>query len=157
RSTGAATFRGNVRLWQEGNSIEAPVVVLDRTKQTLMAQTSSAKTPVQVVLVSAMAAIPGQQAKQSDPSVIRVTGGELRYSGSERKAVMRSGAAGVVVASTADANTRSNEVELVLLPAGNHARNVGAGGQVDRMTSQGHVEVASAGRRGVGEKLVYTN
>jgi len=44
-----------------------------------------------------------------------------------------------------------------LLPAGNHARNSRAGGQVDRMTSQGHVEVASAGRRGVGEKLVYTN
>src|SRR6185312_821993 len=37
RSNGAAAFKGNVRLWQEGNSISAPVVVLDRAKQMLMA------------------------------------------------------------------------------------------------------------------------
>ena len=159
RSSGAATFKGSVRLWQEGNSIAAPVVVLDRTKQTLTAQTSNAKAPVQVVLVSAVAMIPGDQTKpkQSEPSVISVTGGDLKYSGVDRKAVMRAGAAGDVVATTSNARTTSNEVELVLLPAGDHARSTGTGGQVDRMTSRGHVEVSSAGRRGVGEQLVYTN
>jgi lipopolysaccharide export system protein LptA len=146
-------------MWQEGNSIAAPVVVLDRTKQTLMAQTASAKTPVQVVLVSAMAMIPGEPSKpkQSEPSVIRVSGGDLRYSGAERKAVMHAGAPGTVVATTTGAKTTSNEIELVLLPAGNHSHIGGAGGQLDRMTSRGHVEVSSAGRRGLGEKLVYTN
>jgi lipopolysaccharide export system protein LptA len=148
-----------VRLWQEGNSITAPVVVLDRTKQELTAQTTEKKAPVQVVLVSAMAAIPGQQAKskQNEPSVIRVRGGDLRYSGAERKAVMSAGAVGEVVASTANANTTSNEVELVMLPPGNHAGKAGAAGQVDRMTSRGNVEVSSAGRSGVGEQLVYSN
>jgi lipopolysaccharide export system protein LptA len=134
RSTGSATFKGSVRLWQEGNSITAPVVVLDRTKQALTAQTTEKKTPVQVVLVSAMAAIPGQQAKgkQNEPSVIRVRGGDLRYSGVERKAVMRAGAAGEVVASTGDANTTSNEVELVLLPPGmwRYLRQDGAGSAI---------------------------
>jgi lipopolysaccharide export system protein LptA len=159
RSTGAATFKGSVRFWQEGNSIAAPVVALDRTKQMLTAQTSNAKTPVQVVLVSAMAMLPGEQtkAKQSEPSVVRVSGGYLRYSGAERKAVMHAGVSGEVVATTADARTTSNEVELVLLPAGDRARNSGAGGQVDRITSRGHVEVFSAGRRGLGEQLVYSN
>jgi len=159
RSGGAATFKGGVRMWQEGNSIEAPMVVLDRSKQTLMAQTAGAKTPVRVVLVSAMAVLPGEQvkAKQGEPSVITVTGGDLKYSGAERKAVMHAGAVGSVTANTADAKTTSNEVELVLLPAGEHARSGGAGGQVDRMTSRGHVEVASAGRRGVGDQLVYSN
>jgi lipopolysaccharide export system protein LptA len=159
RSSGSAVFKGNVRLWQEGNSITAPVVVLDRTKQELTAQTTEKKAPVQVVLVSAMAAIPGQQAKskQNEPSVIRVRGGDLRYSGAERKAVMSAGAVGEVVASTANANTTSNEVELVMLPPGNHAGKAGAAGQVDRMTSRGNVEVSSAGRSGVGEQLVYSN
>ena len=39
RATGTATFKGNARLWQQGNSIAAPVIVLDRTKQTLTAET----------------------------------------------------------------------------------------------------------------------
>jgi len=158
RSSGAATFKGNVRLWQEGNSIAAPLVVLDRTKQTLSAQTTNAKMPVQVVLVSAMAVLPGEKAKpkQTEPSVIRVSGGDLRYSGEERKAVMHAGMAGSVIANTADAKTTSNEVELVLLRSEDRARNA-AGGQVNRMTSRGHVEVSSAGRRGIGEQLVYSN
>ncbi len=70
---------------------------------------------------------------------------------------MRGGAAGSVVASTADAITTSGELELVLLPPGNHAGKDGAAAQVDRMTSSGHVEVSSQGRRGTGEKLVYSS
>ena len=159
RSSGAATFKGNARLWQQGNSVVAPVIVLDRTKQTLTAESKDSKNPVQVVLVSATAAVPGKPGghKQSGPSVIRVRGGDLKYSSAERKAVMRAGAAGNVVSSTADATTVSNEVELILLPPGNHAGKDGAAAQVDRMTSTGHVEISSAGRRGIGEQLVYTN
>ena len=159
RSTGAAVFRGNARLWQQGNSVAAPEIALNRTKQTLIAQTGSAKPPVQVVLVSTTMAVPAPNEKknQSGPSVIRIRGGELKYSGAERKAVMRAGSAGRVVASTADAETVSNEAELILLPPGNHAGRNGTAAQVDRMTSTGHVEISSQGRRGVGEQLVYTN
>jgi lipopolysaccharide export system protein LptA len=88
--------------------------------------------------------------------VIRVRGGDLKYSDAERKAVMRAGALGTVVAETASATSVSNEVELVLLPAGNHAGKDGGQAQVDRMTARGHVVVTSAGRRGTGEQLVYT-
>jgi len=158
RSSQSATFKGNVRLWQQANSITAPLVMLDRKKQELTASTTSIKTPVQVVLVSAMAGLPGEpKSKQNEASVIRVRGGDLKYSGLDRKAVMHAGAAGEVLASTADADTTSHELELTLLPPGSHASGSGATGQVDRMTSRGHVEVASAGRRGIGERLVYTN
>jgi lipopolysaccharide export system protein LptA len=159
RATGAATFKGNTRLWQQGNSITAPVIVLDRTKQTLTAETKDGKNPVQVVLVSATAAVPGRPGgpKQSGPSVIRVRGGDLKYSSAERKAVMRAGAAGSVVSSTADATTISRELELILLPPGNHAGKDGAAAQVDRMTSTGGVEISTEGRRGTGEQLVYTS
>ena len=154
---GLATFKGKARLWQQGNSIAAPVIVLDRTRQTLTAQTTSAKQPVQVVLVSATATVPGtQNSKQGSPSVVRVSGGNLKYSSAERRAIMQSGMTGRVVASTADATTTSNEVELFLLPPGNHAGKDGGPAQVDRMTSTGHVEISSGGRSGTGEKLVYS-
>jgi lipopolysaccharide export system protein LptA len=159
RATGTATFRGNTRLWQQGNSIAAPVIVLDRTKQTLTAETKDPRNPVQVVMVSAVATVPGkaEARKQGGPSVIRVRGGDLKYSSAERKAVMRAGAAGHVVANTADATTVSKELELILLPPGNHAGKDGAAAQVDRMTSTGGVEISTEGRRGTGEQLVYTS
>jgi lipopolysaccharide export system protein LptA len=165
RDTGQATFQGKARLWQQANSITAPVIVLDRKRQTLTARSTDVAEPVQVVLVSVAAAVlPGKQAngkqtpgKQEAPSVVRVRGGDLKYSSAERKAVMHGGAAGSVVASTSDASTSSNEVELILLPPGNHAGKDGEAAQVDRMTSKGHVVVSSGGRRGTGEQLVYSN
>jgi lipopolysaccharide export system protein LptA len=158
RASGQVTFQGKARLWQQGNSIAAPVIVLDRTRQTLTARSTSAAEPVQVVMVSA-AALVGKDnaAKATEPSVIRVRGGDLKYSSAERKAVVRGGAAGSVVASTAEANTTSSELELVFLPPGNHAGRDGTSAQVDSMTSRGHVVVSSQGRRGTGEKLVYSS
>ncbi|MGZ5261813.1 MAG: hypothetical protein ACXWC0_29715, partial [Burkholderiales bacterium] len=157
RSSGAATFKGGARLWQQGNSVDAPVIVLNRTKQTLTATTTDGKKPVQVVLVSATATVPGRQGaqKKNEPAVIRVRGGDLKYSSAERKAAMRAGAVGSVTSSTVDATTTSNQLELILLPPGNHAGKDGAAAQVDRMTSTGHVEISSAGRHGSGEQLVY--
>ena len=156
--SGIAIFKGNARLWQQGNSVVAPLIVLDRTKQTLSAQATSAKTPVQVVMVSANATVPGEPkgSKQGGPSVVRVRGGDLKYSDAERKAVMQAGNAGSVVTNTADATITSNAVELILLPPGNHAGKDGSAGQVDHITSTGHVEISSGGRHGTGEKLVYS-
>jgi lipopolysaccharide export system protein LptA len=89
--------------------------------------------------------------------VIQVNGGDLKYSGAERKAVMKGGALGQVTAESGTTSSTSNEVELVLLPPGNHAGKDGAAAQVDRMTARGHVVVTSEGRRGTGEQLVYTS
>lgn len=155
--SGEATFRGHARLWQQANSITAPVIVLDRQRQTLVARSTDGAEPVRAVLVSA--AGPGKEAtnKQATPSVIRMRGSDLKYSDAQRKAVMRSGAAGTVVAETGTATSVSNEVELILLPPGNHAGKDGAAAQVDRLTARGHVTVSSQGRRGTGEQLVYSS
>lgn len=172
QATGEATFRGQARLWQQANSVAAPVIVLDRVKQTLVARTTSAADPVRVVMVSAGApslsgSEPGKvpahkgakdaSGKPAGPSVIRVRGGDLKYSDAERKAVMHGGALPNVVAETDTATSVSNEVELVLLPPGNHAGKDGTSAQVDRMTARGHVTVSSGGRRGTGEQLVYSS
>jgi lipopolysaccharide export system protein LptA len=179
QATGEATFRGQARLWQQGNSVAAPVIVLDRTKQTLVARTENAADPVKVVLVSAASVGPdkmdagpkktnaGENKSSSEtsktakpattPSVIRVRGGDLKYSDGERKAVMRGAVVGHVTAETGDATTRSSEVELLLLPPGNHAGRDGGSAQVDRMTARGDVIIDSQGRHGTGEKLDYSS
>jgi lipopolysaccharide export system protein LptA len=162
QATGEATFRGHARLWQQANSVAGPVIVLDRQKQTLVARSTDPAEPVRAVLVSASGAAAGKETgkdaagKPATPSVIRVRGGDLKYSDAERKAVMHGGALGTVVAETGTAASVSNEVELTLLPAGNHAGKDGGQAQVDRMTAKGHVVVTSEGRRGTGEQLVYT-
>jgi len=156
QASGEATFQGHARLWQQANSIAAPIITLDRTRQTLTAHTANAADPVRVVLLSAAAAPQGKPQSSATPQVIRARGGDLKYSEAERKAVMHGSAAGVVVAEASGAVTRSNEMELLLLPAGNHAGRDGGAAQVDRMTARGHVTIESQGRRGSGEQLVYS-
>jgi len=154
--SGEAIFRGQARLWQQANSVAAPLIVLDRTRQTLVARSSDAAEPVRAVLVSTGGADAAKAGRSSLPSVIRVRGGDLKYSDAERKALMRGGALGTVVAETGTAMSVSNEVELVLQPAGKTAGKEAGQAQVDRMTARGHVTVSSEGRRGTGEQLVYT-
>jgi lipopolysaccharide export system protein LptA len=152
QATKEATFRGQARLWQQGNSVAAPLIVLDRERQTLTARTTTAADPVRVVLVSAGGVGAGSEKKSNQPSVIRVRGGDLNYSDAARKAVMHAGVLGSVVAETGTAASTSNEVEVFLLPAG----KAGGQSQVDHMTARGHVVLTSEGRRGTGEQLVYT-
>jgi lipopolysaccharide export system protein LptA len=159
QATGEATFRGHARLWQQANSVSAPVIVLDRIRQTLAARTAESGEPVRAVMVSAAGsgAAKDTGGKAQEPSVIRISGGDLKYSDAERKAVMHGSAAGSVTAETGTATVNSNELELLLLPTGNHAGRDAGAAQVDRMTARGRVVIASQGRRGTGEQLVYTS
>jgi len=167
-------------MWQQANSVAGPVIVLDRAKQTLVATSTDPAEPVKAVLLSTGGLEAGSRSskpagnasgrdsaggevvgknstgKSPTPSVIRVRGGDLKYSDAEHKAVMRGGALGTVVAETPTATSGSDEAELLLLPPGNHAGKDGGSAQVDRMTARGHVVVTSGGRRGTGEQLVYT-
>jgi lipopolysaccharide export system protein LptA len=106
-------------------------------------------------------------AKPATPSVIRISGGDLKYSDAEHRAVMQSGAVGAVVAETGTATSTSDTVDLLLMPAGNRDNGAGLaqGGQtqsadsqarVDRMTATGHVVLTSNDRRGTGQQLVYS-
>lgn len=171
QSTGEATFRGHARLWQETNFVSGPVIILDQHLQTLTARSSDPAEPVQVVMLSAgtpgadksAAQNPGaaKDASRSSPatSVIRVRGGDLRYSDAERSALMRGGALGAVIAETGTGTSSSDAVELRLMPVANgstQAQSGGAMSQVDRMKATGHVVLTIEGRRGTGEQLVYT-
>ncbi len=150
QSTGEATFRGQARIWQQANSIAAPIIVLDKTRQTLVARATSATEPVRVVLLSAAGKAAGKMAKSRAPSVIRVERRRPEIFSRRAQGGDASGAVSSVVAETVDATTNANEVELILLPPGNHAAKDGGAAQVDRLTARGHVEVSSAGSRGDG-------
>jgi lipopolysaccharide export system protein LptA len=157
QASGEATFRGHARLWQQANSVAAPVIVLDRQRQTLAASTANASEPVRVVLVTDAGVSAGKDSgKAHQPAVIRVRGGDLKYSDAERKSVMHGGVLSTVIAETGTATSVSNEVEVTLLPAGKGGSQSQGQAQVDRMTARGHVVLTSEGRRGTGEQLVYT-
>jgi lipopolysaccharide export system protein LptA len=167
QATGEATFLGHARLWQQANSISAPVIVLNRIRQTLVAHSANGSDPVRVVMLSAGGLKGGKGgvsstpdapgANHGNPSVVRVRGGDLKYSEAERKAVLRGGSAGNVIAETGAATVTSKDVELLLLPPGNHAGTDGGAAQVDRVTATGQVMVSSQGRRGTGDRLVYSS
>ncbi|MGA2906811.1 MAG: hypothetical protein ABSE36_03850 [Terracidiphilus sp.] len=166
--TGEVTFRGHARLWQETNFVSGPVILLNQHLQTLVARSSDPAEPVRVVMLSAPSAgnggtkaeiqDQGGNSRNSSPaaSVIRVRGGELKYSDAERRAVMRGGTLGAVIAETGTATSSSDAVELLLMPAGNHDANGGGQAQVDRMKATGHVALTIEGRRGTGEQLMYS-
>ena len=158
QATGEATFHGQARLWQQANSIAAPVIVLDRARQTLVARTTDRTEPVRAVLVTAGPEAGNEAGKQpgksSQPAVIRVRGGDLRYSETAHKAVRHGGILGAVVAETGTATSSSDLVEVKLLPAG---KAIQGQAQVEAMTARGHVVLTSEGRRGTGEQLVFTS
>jgi lipopolysaccharide export system protein LptA len=91
----------------------------------------------------------------SGPSMLRVRGGDLHYSGANRSALMQGGSLGLVVAETGSAVSRSDQVELKLVQTERNTRQAGQS-QVERMIARGHVLLSSEGRRGTGEQLTYT-
>lgn len=158
-ATDEATFRGKARLWQGANSVSAPVIVLNRKRQTLAAHGNGAAQPVNLVLLT----VGGPGGKQANPrrqagqQVVTVRAGNFKYSAAERRAVLEADGSGNVVAESESATVNAREAQLTLLPPGNHAGTDGRAGQVDRMTARGHVVIVSSDRRGTGETLVYTS
>ncbi|HKF46381.1 MAG TPA: hypothetical protein VKB38_03420 [Terracidiphilus sp.] len=164
RATGEASFSGQARLWQQANSVSAPVIILDRVRQTLVARAANARELVHLVMLSSSGVVqPGQKNAHSEPKdakqpqVIRVAAGDLKYSAAERKALLHAAPAASIVAETPTAVVTSSEAELTLLPPGNHAGPNGASAQVDRLTARGQVVINTQNRHGTGEELVYSS
>ncbi len=162
--TGEVIFRGHARLWQEANSVAAPVIAIDRQKQTLAARTTTPADPVIAVVLRAGApgaepkpAPVGERQPNPSPSVIRARGGDLWYSGVERKAIMRAAPLANVTAVSGDVQSVSDELDLLLAPSAAPAPAAAGAGQIDRMTAIGNVVVLSEGRRGTGAQLAYSS
>ncbi len=153
-----AVFRGKARLWQGANSVSAPVIELSRNPQTLKAYGEpAASNAVTTVIASAADG-------KRPPSVFSVHSRQLLYIDSDHKATFT----GAVVAEDADGVVHSDQTEVFLVAASQVGKTPGPSGSVagssagpsasriDRILATGHVVLQQPGRRGTGERLVYT-
>jgi lipopolysaccharide export system protein LptA len=147
---GLVVFRGQARLWQGPNSVSAPIIELARNPQSLKAFAEPATTNA-VTTVLASTSGPKRQA-----TVFRVRSRQLVYTDADRKAVFT----GAVTADDPTGVVHSDQVEALLLPASPASQASLAPAQgssrIDRIIATGHVVLQQPGRRGTGEKLLYT-
>ncbi|HTV04671.1 MAG TPA: LptA/OstA family protein [Acidobacteriaceae bacterium] len=153
-ATGVSTFYGagstDARMWQGANSIMAPVLELTRTPQMLKAYGAPGSTGP-VVDANLTSAVGPKHQK----SVVRVHSETLFYSDVDRLGDFR----GEVTAQDPDGVIHADRAQVYLTPApkANKGRQSGQQSQLDRIVATGHVVLTQPGRKGVGEKLVYTS
>jgi lipopolysaccharide export system protein LptA len=178
-ATNASTFFGSggtdARMWQGGDSISAPVLELTRDPATLKAHGGPGATGAVV-----HANLTSTMGKSGQQTVARISSRTLDYSDKDRRGDFRGG----VTARDAAGVIRADEAEVYLTAAVKGApvlhssksgltpprerRPVRGGpgigppsggkgqGPLERIVATGHVEVTQPGRKGMGEKLVYT-
>jgi lipopolysaccharide export system protein LptA len=134
-SYASAQPTGTARLWQGANSVAAPLIRLNRQRQTLDAEAAGAASPVVTVLLSRTgnsasgnapvtrpASTKASTAKPDSPSLIRLHSGSLHYSEGERIAIFESKPLSSVTAETTGgsgvATIVSDQTEVHLFPAG---------------------------------------
>lgn len=159
------TQRNPARMWQDPDSLLAPVIEVDRDQNQLKAwgeNTGSAP----VVNANFTTTLGGQQ---QQASVVRVLSQTLVYSDKTRQGDFR----GSVTASQGDESIHADDAVLYLKPSPVSAKpeqkpaeNIANQGtaksaakqssQLDHMVATGHVLFIQPGRRGNGEKLIYT-
>ena len=165
-----ALYKGNARLWQDANVIEAPSIQFDRDQRFVRAAGSPSR-PVQTILlqankvranqVQANNVQPGKetQATQSPQeganlSPITITSSLVTYADSERRVHYEGGVLAKATEFTASAKT----ADAYLLARSQTTANssVATPGQLDRMVADGNVLIQQPNRRAEGQKLVYT-
>jgi lipopolysaccharide export system protein LptA len=175
-SPAVALYRGNARLWQDANIIEAPSIQFDRDRRFLLAQ-GTASQPVSTVLVQAKLLQPGatqpgkaqpslapaggehkgnikSNEKPAEASPVAITSARLTYADAERLAHYDGG----VLAKGTGFTSTSDSLDVYLLPHSQISSNqpLAGPGQLDHLVAQGHVVVLQPTRRAEGKTLVYT-
>ncbi len=158
------TPQAPARLWQDADSLLAPVIEIDRN-QNLLRAWGDDTGPAPVVNANFTSAM-GANHQQT---VVRVHSQTLVYSDKSRQGDFH----GSVTAEQSDETIHADDALLFLKPAppnpkttqvsssppANPARNPSTptqGSQLDHLVATGHVVITQPGRKGTGEKLVYT-
>ena len=156
-ASGASRFFGaggtDARMWQGGNSILAPVLELTREPATLKAYgaAGSSGAVVDAYLTSAIG-------KKQPAEVMRIRSRDLFYSDADRRGDFR----GNVTAQNSDGTIRADDAQVYLMPAAKPGVKAVVGQQahkaseLERIVATGRVVLTQPGRKGTGEKLVYT-
>jgi lipopolysaccharide export system protein LptA len=155
------TVREPARMWQDADSLTAPAIEVDRTKNLLKAGADAAALEraslgasaggdavVHANLTSAMGA-------KHQQSVARVASQTLVYSDEKRQADFR----GTVSVEQGTEMIGCDDGLVYLKPAQTGAKkaaNAQGNSQIDHLVATGRVSITQPGRKGEGEKLVYT-
>jgi lipopolysaccharide export system protein LptA len=184
-SPAVALYRGNARLWQDANIVEAPSIQFDRDRRFLVAQGKPTQ-PVSTVLVqpklvqpspaqpgkveSASAPVSKAQTKgeskakakseekPADDGPIAITSARLTYADADRLAHYEGG----VTAKGSNFTASSDTMDAYLVPRSQTssnqrlAGNISGPGQLDHLVAKGNVVVQQPTRRAEGKTLVYT-
>ena len=175
-SPAIALYRGNARLWQDANIVEAPSIQFDRDRRFLVAQGTAAQ-PVSTVLVQAklpqpVKAQPDNDApsksqaggkpkaktkseeKPAEDGPVSITSARLTYSDAERLAHYEGG----VVAKGTTFTASSSTMDAYLRPRSQTSSNqsLAGPGQLDHLVAKSNVVVKQPTRRAEGKTLVYT-
>jgi lipopolysaccharide export system protein LptA len=175
-SPAVALYRGNARLWQDANIVEAPSIQFDRDRRFLVAQ-GTATRPVSTVLVQAKLAQPGKaeqdgappskalakgepkataksEEKPANGGPVAITSARLTYADAERLAHYEGG----VVAKGTNFTASSSTMDAYLRPRSQTSSNqsLAGPGQLDHLVAKGNVVVQQPTRRAEGKTLVYT-
>jgi lipopolysaccharide export system protein LptA len=161
-STAIALYKGNARLWQDSNLIEAPSIQFDRDRRFLTAQGTTSH-PVSTVLVQSPKAVEGNKqaaktkkdgAKSAVANAVNITSMLLTYSDAERKAHYEGG----VFARSGDFTASSKAADAYLLPRTQTLSNelLSSPGQLEHLVAEGNVSIQQAGRHASGQRLIYT-
>ncbi len=129
RGAGTAAFSGDARIWQGANSVNAPMLVFEKQGGVLHALGPQVHTVF------------------SGQGVTRVTSNALFYADSTRTANFE----GPVLAQQPGGEFRADAAQVFLSEA-----PPGRPSALDRMVATGRVTLTEPGRRGTGDRLVYT-
>ncbi|HEV2399978.1 MAG TPA: LPS export ABC transporter periplasmic protein LptC [Candidatus Sulfotelmatobacter sp.] len=164
-----ALYKGNARLWQDANVIEANTIQFDRDHRSVVASGTPTKS-VQTILVQPEKAQSDKMKPAGSPtehpnqltsaklkdrnSPITITSIKVTYADSDRRVHYE----GRVLAKAADFTASANTADAYLLPRSQteSIQSVGSPGQLDRMVAEGNVVIQQPNRRAEGQKLVYT-
>jgi len=139
-----ATYKGNARLWQNANVVDAPTIDFQKDQRTVVANSDPAHK-VSTTLIGTD--------KRGKATPVKVTAARLTYRDSERKAHYEGG---VTVRST-DLTITASQMDVFLVPAGGApaAPQANAPAKLEKIVASGSVLITEPNRRATGDQLTY--
>jgi lipopolysaccharide export system protein LptA len=142
-----ATYKGNARLWQDANMVEAPTIQFEKEQRIIVADSDS-RQKVSTALTST------DKSGKSTP--VHVTSNHLTYRDSERQAHYE----GDVIAKDPDFNATSKQMDVFFAPANQPKQPTTTAqtpAKLEKIIASGSVIVTQPTRHATGDKLTYTS
>jgi len=140
-----AIYKGNVRLWQDASSVEAPSIEFHRDRRYVLAQGSPNQRASTTLT---------QTDKSGRVTPMAISADRLTYSDDARKVHFE----GKVVAISKDITATAAQMDCFLQARGttSDSPKPATAGTLDKIVASGGVIVTQNGRRASGDQLVYT-